>query len=382
VFNPQTYDAPRPWIHAGWLNNLGLSKPANLDEFYNVLVAFRDRDPNGNGRRDEIPMIGGANAMSNSLTIISAAMGFPEPDSLNPIVTQNGDVRVFAANPIYGEFLRYVNRLFSEQLLDNDYFTNTLVQIRAKGSELRVGVHTDGAPFQMTPNERDWRQYEAFSPLTSHWNNTRNWLADRDIAVGTFTITHFCRYPEAATRFADFLYTDKGGVYQHWGPPRGHPDLMGMHDGWFIDASGAAVYDRSGTPFTNDQDFRMGLISIKNAAFGHNDSATAVAIMSGQPFLHPPNAAAWRDSMDIYIRPFQIPRYPVVYFENHVNDRVLELVSGLRDYMTIMDARFITGAEPLSNLPAYLERLQAMGVSELQRIYQDAYNVYRRNLMR
>ena len=37
------------WINQTWLDNLGLKAPATLDELYDVLVAFRDQDANGNG---------------------------------------------------------------------------------------------------------------------------------------------------------------------------------------------------------------------------------------------------------------------------------------------------------------------------------------------
>lgn len=47
------------WINQAWLDNLGLEMPTTLDELYDVLVAFRDQDANGNGDpTDEIPMAG------------------------------------------------------------------------------------------------------------------------------------------------------------------------------------------------------------------------------------------------------------------------------------------------------------------------------------
>jgi putative aldouronate transport system substrate-binding protein len=43
------------YIRQDWLDTLGLDVPTNIDELYNVLVAFRDLDPNGNGKKDEVP---------------------------------------------------------------------------------------------------------------------------------------------------------------------------------------------------------------------------------------------------------------------------------------------------------------------------------------
>ena len=48
----------RAWINTGWLEKLGLAVPTTTDEFYNVLKAFKEQDPNGNGKADEIPMTG------------------------------------------------------------------------------------------------------------------------------------------------------------------------------------------------------------------------------------------------------------------------------------------------------------------------------------
>ncbi|MDR1230656.1 MAG: extracellular solute-binding protein [Spirochaetaceae bacterium] len=43
------------YINKAWLDKLGLEAPKTIDELTQVLIAFRDRDPNGNGKKDEIP---------------------------------------------------------------------------------------------------------------------------------------------------------------------------------------------------------------------------------------------------------------------------------------------------------------------------------------
>jgi putative aldouronate transport system substrate-binding protein len=46
------------FINHDWLQKLNLQLPMTSDEFITVLRAFRDNDPNENGKKDEIPMIG------------------------------------------------------------------------------------------------------------------------------------------------------------------------------------------------------------------------------------------------------------------------------------------------------------------------------------
>jgi putative aldouronate transport system substrate-binding protein len=47
------------WINTEFLKNVGLSAPRTPDEFRAMLIAFRDKDANGNGDpKDEIPFAG------------------------------------------------------------------------------------------------------------------------------------------------------------------------------------------------------------------------------------------------------------------------------------------------------------------------------------
>lgn len=58
VEDPGNEWSGRIWINNTWLKKLGLSMPKTTDDFENVLKAFHDKDPNGNGKQDEIPLVG------------------------------------------------------------------------------------------------------------------------------------------------------------------------------------------------------------------------------------------------------------------------------------------------------------------------------------
>jgi len=53
--------ATRFWLNQVWLDKLGLEMPKTTEEFRQVLIAFKTQDPNGNGKADEIPLVGGIN---------------------------------------------------------------------------------------------------------------------------------------------------------------------------------------------------------------------------------------------------------------------------------------------------------------------------------
>ena len=58
MFQPETWNMNpyRMYINQKWLDNLGLDMPTTTDELRDVLQAFREKDPNGNGQQDEIPL--------------------------------------------------------------------------------------------------------------------------------------------------------------------------------------------------------------------------------------------------------------------------------------------------------------------------------------
>ena len=55
---PSINNPERMWINTAWIEKLNLEVPTTTEELKNVLIAFRDGDPNGNGIKDEIGVYG------------------------------------------------------------------------------------------------------------------------------------------------------------------------------------------------------------------------------------------------------------------------------------------------------------------------------------
>ena len=56
---PETWNLTpyRIWMNMKWLENLDLEVPTTSEELKDVLTAFATQDPNGNGVKDEIPVL-------------------------------------------------------------------------------------------------------------------------------------------------------------------------------------------------------------------------------------------------------------------------------------------------------------------------------------
>lgn len=120
------------WINTEWLDKLQLQVPTNTDELYNVLVAFRDGDPNGNGQKDEIPLFGSQNTSSPAQVINWIANMYIYFNDGHLWQDYNGDGQIESVytQDAYREALKFVNKLYKEKLLTTMLYTASSAEMK------------------------------------------------------------------------------------------------------------------------------------------------------------------------------------------------------------------------------------------------------------
>lgn len=122
------------YIRQDWLDNLGLEMPETVDELYDVLVAFKEQDANGNGNPDdEIPM-----ATKNGIKQLYYLMtGFGYDTNSLWYTDDNGEVHYAAVEDQYKDMLAFLNKCYSEGLISDDLDGTLLTQ---NITEDKVGI--------------------------------------------------------------------------------------------------------------------------------------------------------------------------------------------------------------------------------------------------
>lgn len=195
------------WINRDWLKELKLELPGSVAELEEVLRAFKTRDPNRNGRQDEVPLsfIG-----PYDLKYLAHAFGLAANDF--NIYVEDGTVRFMPLEPGFEEFLTWVHSLYQEGLLDRDGFTmvDSLRRVTdAKGSN-RFGAFFSPLPTSVVPLE--WTsQYAPMMPLPFEGKAVYRSVAS-NINYGTFALTAACRNIPGMLAWVDHLYTQEGAV--------------------------------------------------------------------------------------------------------------------------------------------------------------------------
>ena len=107
-------------IRRDWLKNLGLETPTTVDEFTEMLRAFKTQDPDGNGKDDTygiaIPKWDGKN---NFGPFDQIATWFGAPNTYK--IDEGGNVVPDFLTDEYNEYLDYAKSLYDEGLINQDF---------------------------------------------------------------------------------------------------------------------------------------------------------------------------------------------------------------------------------------------------------------------
>lgn len=110
------------FINRTWLDKLGLAVPTTIEELTDVLRAFRDRDPNGNGLADEVPYQATFDDNNSGIYNIFSAWGNPMNVDF-VFIDDAGQVRFAPQEAGFREGVEWLHLLCAEKLLDMECIT-------------------------------------------------------------------------------------------------------------------------------------------------------------------------------------------------------------------------------------------------------------------
>lgn len=210
----------RVWINTAWLDELGLKMPTTTDEFYTVLKAFKEQDPNGNGLADEIPFTTTANDAEWGDGVDPFLMNaFIYNDDNTYLSVKDGKVIYSPMQTEWREGLRYLNKLYQEGLIDKGSFTQNSDAVKqlANKEDPTVGV----IAFAVIGSGVNYPRNKDYAVLPPLKGPAGVQLAGYNVGFGNgdFVITNKATEEEkiAAIRLADYLYSEEGTVISSYG---------------------------------------------------------------------------------------------------------------------------------------------------------------------
>ncbi|MFC4698444.1 extracellular solute-binding protein [Enterococcus aquimarinus] len=357
------------WYNGEWLDNLEVTElPKTTDELYDLLVRFRDEDPNGNGQKDEIPLTDVE--MNGTRLWLMGAFGI----KVKGIQEDDGVVSYTPISENYKAFLQYMNKLYSEGLLDKEVYSQSNDQKQAKGQKNQLGLFNDYYSFFTTGRtEKEALNDPLFQPLTSEVSTEAVIAGSPRLSRGAFALTHKNPSIEASLRWVDYFYSEEGAKYLEQGPEGVYWETATNKDGEEVRVYTPEVDLDDTESFRGKITPAYGLVT-PNIVIDHEPIRKNADEEPDTTFID------WvvNETEEKMTPAAEVP-FPLLYLTKEENDKVATNATDLATYTEEMEAKFITGVTSFDEWDKYVQTIESMGVEEYVATYQTAYDRWAAN---
>lgn len=350
-----------PMIRKDWLDKLGLEMPETISDWYTVLKAFKEKDPNGNGQADEIPF---SAYKSGAFNWFAAAYGTKQSD----VFVKDGKVVYGTIQPEFKEYITEMARWYKEGLIDSEYsavdkkvldanMTNDIsgATIAYVGSSMGnyLAVKKDDPNFNLVA--APWPSKSEGTPNYIGTNLNRRTGND----VGT-VITTKCKDVDLALEFLDYSFGEEATIFQNWGV---EGKTYTVENGEYK-LTDYVLNNPDGKSPT------QAITPIAATAYG-----VPPKLMLGDAYIQvqysrPQQADAarlWAQGDDSLMT----LQWPMTAEEK---SRISAIMTEIKSYEEEMCTKMVMGKEPVENFDKFVAEMKNFGVDELVSIYQTAYD--------
>lgn len=339
-----------PIIRQDWLDKLNLPVPTTTDELYETLKAFKAMDSS------IYPMV----SFGNFMQLMAGPFG-----TTNDLYVDNGQIKYGIMEDRFEEFLKYMKKLYDEELLDPNFLIDDRSKVDAKiiGNKAGFANHYQPTRFQDSMDDGE-RRIAGIPYLTGPYGDRKYFHAGQNSSTTApyLALTTACEDPEGALKWLDELFSETGRNFMNFGKEGetyewvdGYPTFTDMI---MNSPDGTSPYDMVGkyianneTTFPNINDIR--LYDQTNVSWGREAREV------------------WGESAD-----FSGILPTGVFFtdeEEKVNTQIMaQITPYAEEYMNSV----IVGNDTLENLPAVRAKIKQLGIDTVIQNYQNAYERY------
>jgi putative aldouronate transport system substrate-binding protein len=370
--------ANKMWINRAWLEKLDIEVPETLEEFKDMLIAFREQDANGNGVADEV--LGGATMDYGTRLIPFLMNGFIYDDDRTYLYLNEGKVDTVANKQEWKDGLTFIKGLYDEGLIDPGAFTYNADAYSAFGNNATAEMLSAAAGMHPwifvncsdTADPQYCVDYDALPPLQGP-NAGYSTLIPNMVPGATFVITNKAspEVQEAAIKIVDYMFTVEGALNGIFG-------VEGVN--WRLPEEGEIANNRSVDPLytTLNPD-----PPTPNNAWGaqaqyYNPIAFRDAwVTSDDIYTQAGYERRLQQATDLYAGKESPDLFPfwALWPDPAVADEQALMKQNITDYINSSALAFVTGSMSLdTDWDAYVEGLNGLGLARYLELNQAAYD--------
>ncbi|OPJ60591.1 extracellular solute-binding protein [Clostridium oryzae] len=360
--NPYFY-----FINKTWLKKIGKKVPTTLDELHEDLLEFKNKDLNGNGKQDEIPMKFISNFWCADIGNFFGSFGIPDPYTNAPydhLIVRNGKIVFAPEQPEYKQAVQYFSKWVKEGLIDKSSFTDTTADsLFAKGKTKpeTLGSFVWWEETEIVGTDRE-KEYALVGPLTGPTGKSDVVRSNGSAwSRGAFVITKDNKHPEVTARWIDQLYSPLEAAQIHWGPIG---EVYNLKNGKLVNKplpKGVTMgeYRQKVAPSG------VGVVTANDFNTIVDMEARAKERINRIKNVFAPNMAD--------------ENIPTLFFTDDETSRRNQIETDLKAYVNKMKSQWLmNGNLTDAAWNTYLNNLKKIGVDQFVKITQDAYDRYQK----
>ncbi len=348
------------FIRQDWLDKLELEVPNTVDELYDVLVAFRDQDPNGTGKKDTIPVF--MRHWEELIRMVTLWDGRTSgSDVFHDFHVFEGEIRHGYVGEGYKEGIKNLAQWYKEGLIDPEVFTRGSRSREYLLSNDLGGMTHDWFASTAGYNDSVADQvpgfsFKAFAPPASISGQRVEEHQRAQVKPDGWAISYTNKNPIETVKYFDFWFTEEGKRLANFGVEGETYDLI----------DGKAIFKKE--ILESDTPVNAYLWSI------------GAQVQRGFPMdfdyelqwsnEHALEGIELYENGDFLLEPFM--GVALNAEEKNTYDRNWVTV---RDYMLEMQQAWILGSRDIEeDWDHYLSQVERMGFSQVLSVMQSAYD--------
>jgi putative aldouronate transport system substrate-binding protein len=340
-------------VRQDWLDKLQLKTPQTTDDIYNMLKAFKEKDPNGNGKNDEIPFT--CRGKLSSLSAFMEGFGIYGKDAF---LVEDGKVKYTYTDSRYKNSLIYLNKLYKEKLIDNEYITNDLNTWQSRlttgisGLTYDMFVRADFLNNLMTNTAN--AKFVGILPLKGP--DGKVITKDQQKLLGAATsISSKSKYKVEIAKFFNWMYSEEGILLTNFGVEGDQYTMV------------------SGQPKYTDKIMKDPKKSPLITLFGDGfrDNWPYKTDIRYENAMGSDEQNKLRDT----ITPTIIPNYPdSLTYTDEERKVMTSKYTQIQTYWDEMANKFVMGTESLDKFDDFVKKVDQMGLQDVLKVQQASYD--------
>jgi putative aldouronate transport system substrate-binding protein len=349
-----------PVIRQDWLDKLGLAAPTTVDEWYTALKAFKEKDPNGNGKADEIPFHINTDFWLRDSSFLVGAWGIGFE-----FYQDNGVVKYGVTQPEFKEYVKTMQKWYKEGLLDPEYATNDEKLFDAKVTGERIGssiVLAGGGVGKFNQLMKDKNPKFVLQGIT-YPTLKKGDRAEIGQKINYFNglgaaITKANKNPIETVKYLDYRYGEEGNLLFNFG------------------VEGVSYTMENGYPKYTDLIMKnpQGLPMAQALSKYAGSSPKLIDVRYNEQYSW--TTPVLKQSVKNWSDAINKKKMPPVTPSPEESAKFASIMSDVNTYVGEMFNKFVMNAEPIENYDTFIKKLKSLNIDEAIKIQQAALDRY------